>query len=680
MISIVESQLNLAAEEPELEKEFYFEDRAMESVQTVSGILCFVAQTKWTEFVNKGPYGAMVNEDECFGERGGDSGGKGSQAKQDNLTPVIVHATREEKKAAKITVFFMDDEEGPGMATAWIAEGPSEENPVGIFYLEWPDGYLESRRNDDGKVVINFRENSDGEHDGGKYTSERSLAALLHSEDGKITAGAFTTEFESTWTKGTEKHEESGSYDVAYNESTMLRKGKDGKQCLSLTDLKKDVWDYTIVESSTNKVPNINSGFPIKFADGSHGHVGYWGVWTPDDVSISDGTKVKKDNYGEESSEEYTIVMAPGKLFKHTKESLEVKEIDGVNLFTWDNTNNKDVRVEYKHADGKFYITGERDQDGKQDQYKDVQHSEFSLPEYGAHFWSNNFNGNINIWKEGSSINVVATKQVDVTASENNLDLICIQNCLPADITDSIAKSMQNSWQEPSYDNAVTYKFSNLQLTRDASVVKLNSDVSSDANLHLQTGNLLTKTVYEQLKAQNPSSPWKLGDSSTYYTYQTGTESWNKFSGVKDAAGKFVKFDAPLRIKYKHSKEYDRNNDATYAGQIAMLEFGGQNLWGIPHDYDEDTKRHRPLFSIKDGAQSVDGKYKIYGLRGSLYPSELDDEKCADLNTSDLPDLPTGDAEDAPEFKQFSKSQFESLIGKSLDEIGMAVSDGVVQK
>jgi hypothetical protein len=63
-----------------------------------------------------------------------------------------------------------------------------------------------------------------------------------------------------------------------------------------------------------------------------------------------------------------------------------------------------------------------------------------------------------------------------------------------------------------------------------------------------------------------------------FYTWETGPDSWNQFSVLKDGTGAFLTFEPPLQVKYVHHKPGSPLDGATF-----MLDYTGfGNLQGIP--------------------------------------------------------------------------------------------------
>jgi hypothetical protein len=73
---------------------------------------------------------------------------------------------------------------------------------------------------------------------------------------------------------------------------------------------------------------------------------------------------------------------------------------------------------------------------------------------------------------------------------------------------------------------------------------------------------------------------WAVNSADVYYQWQTGPNTWNQFSAVKDSAGNFVHFDAPLDVTFKVpvGAQY-----GSYANTSLILQYNSfGNLSGIP--------------------------------------------------------------------------------------------------
>jgi hypothetical protein len=77
---------------------------------------------------------------------------------------------------------------------------------------------------------------------------------------------------------------------------------------------------------------------------------------------------------------------------------------------------------------------------------------------------------------------------------------------------------------------------------------------------------------------------WKMSSAPVYYQWQTGPNSWDQFTAVKDGSGNFLHFDAPLNVSFKVPANISGNSPyGAYANTNMILQYGGfGDLWGIP--------------------------------------------------------------------------------------------------
>ncbi|MBF0236424.1 MAG: hypothetical protein HQM12_01865 [SAR324 cluster bacterium] len=132
---------------------------------------------------------------------------------------------------------------------------------------------------------------------------------------------------------------------------------------------------------------------------------------------------------------------------------------------------------------------------------------------------------------------------------------------------------------------------------------------------------------------------------AVYYVYETGPNSWNRYSSLKDAAGTFLTFDPPMQVKYTHTGN-------GYTNATFYLEYQGfGNLHGIPGkcvdfetgestDCKPDAQiRWVPEFSLADGVVVTDTKsteYLIKGLDKEQRMQKVEDAQCASLTIEAL--------------------------------------------
>jgi hypothetical protein len=229
-----------------------------------------------------------------------------------------VRSTRESNSSPQLLEAWIHqqadeyDPESIIQAKAVITEGSSDANPYGIFtmnFVAYPStngvitsatpvfkGVLTSQRDNDGKVVLKFAESSGDE--------ERAVALEKTS-----TSGGGRVSFENDW-------EGAGELLFSYNDQYFHRKNSDNTDevCLDRNNFETSAWRYGMYDADSGSRVKVNSGFPINTqADGrgKHGWVGYWGLWVPEGVTITNGSTVYKQNYGPNAgaSTPYTVVQ-----------------------------------------------------------------------------------------------------------------------------------------------------------------------------------------------------------------------------------------------------------------------------------------------------------------------------------------------------------------------------------
>jgi hypothetical protein len=149
---------------------------------------------------------------------------------------------------------------------------------------------------------------------------------------------------------------------------------------------------------------------------------------------------------------------------------------------------------------------------------------------------------------------------------------------------------------------------------------------------------------------------WKLHNAETYYTWETGTDEWSKYTGLKNADTTFVKFDPPFKVTYDDP-----------ANGMYVLEYGGYgDLWGIPgicvnqdtgaevDCWDETVEfmRYVPAFTIADNSVvtavnqndgTSAGDYYVLALEKEQRLKAVDATNCSDLEIDENLTLPTID-------------------------------------
>jgi len=390
--------------------EVFVHERSVEALGTVNEILCMLDQAAYDEMLNQNTYIAQLDADLCKQERDdvsnsqsdaassqGSSSSASSSSEQKNYEYWTVRSSRADEVSPQIVKlwFDMDEEMGPGdnlkqqlQAKLVILEGKSDENPYGIFtmnfisyYIDDVAGVIESdeaiimrgilraEKDSTGKVILKFLTNMEIAEDDGSFSmSMTQKAAIDRAADGASGSGSISDSFAVTMNgQPLADQSKSMSFNLAYNDNYFLRQDIDGNEtCLDRNAFDETVWRYGLYDSTGTRLEQ-NSGFPIKYTDLNnneyYGWIGYWGLWMPGEASISDGETVSKFDYGQQGDEatttDYTVFMAQGKLIKHTKLNLTLGDIQGIPLYYWHDSTGTQYVVKY--GSGAFTVESKKD-------------------------------------------------------------------------------------------------------------------------------------------------------------------------------------------------------------------------------------------------------------------------------------------------------------------------------
>ena len=427
----------------------------------------------------------------------------------------------------------------------------------------------------------------------------------------------------------------------------------------------------------------INSGFPIRFddnGDGSadrHGFIGYWGIWTEGDRTLPNGSTVIRDTNGQQV--EYTVVAAPGRLIRHSVESLPLTNLDGISFHYMDGVvlqddsfdrwvvNYLEDTVEGISQDGFYKVSKLKWRPDAPPQFDDLDSPELiSLsPNENLHFFSDQLGGEVRFLYGETSITYYVETFIDGSqtgAGEllngGSISLKCWDNCPIGTVDASDISSYSGPFipfdpNNPTTSHAYTFSVSGgnaLTLVRGANSepVMFNTAItpqelqSSAHNWGMRSGPMV-------LSSQSVTNPWDVYDPtivSEYYVWETGPHNWNRMTTVRDSDSNIVSFQRPIQFTYVHSDANDRSGNAgDYDGQATMLNYGGDgDLWGIPHEShlsedieNEDSEHHyRPAFSIRDGVLMGDSdQYVIKAREVEELMVELPRSQCANMLLSD---------------------------------------------
>lgn len=653
-------------------------DEAMEGLTQAGAILCFFNQASFVDMVNQGAYLAQADMNTCFNEGGGSSEQGQSSGSTKELVTLTVESSRVDDYSPLVVKAWFSMVDGGSkqkqdmFVKMVITEGQSAANPVGIFRLSWEGGapgeamtqhgYIDVKRAaDSGKISLNMIDLGGGGDE--SYNMRVAAELVFDAAADEITSGALITEV-PIW-EGPEPT--IASMSASFDQNYFLR-GRDGEtQCLAKNDFSYNIWRYGLYDKESGERVTRDSGFPIVFdQDGEkvYGWAGYWGLHLPENVDVVDDMTVSKINHETGEKTDYSVQVGPGKLIKRTKQSMDLAELNGVELEG--NNNNGQVVVSYDGSS--FKIVGTRGYDG-QVQYADG--GEFALQsDRGDHasnmLYSRALGGQVIIYSDDNGEpedTVYYFQEENVTASAGDLTLYCYQQCLRGNI--SQAQASANPWSQ-NEESAVfsidyqnidwsnpaaaassmkkTYEFDPDTLTlylvsgSDRLPVRLADGVDADQidTWGFQSGAMVTSQL---------NNPWAAFDQDVYYTWETGPKTWNKFIAIRDADGAAVTFEAPLFLNYVHTEANDRSGGddfAKYYDKKYLFDYSGfGELHGIPSGMDENG-RWANFFNLKDGAE-VDG-YLVKALDIDMRMKETDEANCSALAVDSSLSLPALDS------------------------------------
>ncbi len=669
---------------------------AEESAQVfnqVNQILCFVEQTKYGQFVNKGAYRALVDKTPCAGTRDNPQSQDQSQSSQSSGSGApsymdwTVNVTRaNDTSPQEVDVWVHAPKEGhDGLemrikGKLSISEGASASNALGLFKMDYAgypvlngtllnqtmmNGYIEVA-NKDGKPVLSSYDNG---HDGPQKISTRR-AVINRSTDGSSGAGVTDDNGQS-------------QFSFAYSGDYFRRSGGGKDQCFSRTNFDETVWSYGLYEASTGARINRDSGFPVSVTQNGktiNGWVGYWGVGFQGDVTLHNGDTVTRQSQNGGTGTPYTLFQAGGRLVKNTRKSLTLADIAGIEIEWHPQTGNNTYRVYWDKTAQKFYKSAQAQSSMNMmgpPSWSDISPVQAVTAndlqnEFNFNAWSQALGGQVGIPLRNAQNQVVAftnasAVSVLVQSVQSPRDVVpttlsCYDNCPDA------TKLAMNGTHQSGVRADYSFDSTTMLLKEGSTEIVSTSSIGNG----MQTGPLFVpdSTNLALLKCDwNPDQictwkAWQVLD--VFYSWQSGANQWNQLTLLKDGNGKFVVFDPPLPVVLSYSSEAVRLSSSELAGKLSyqagtrfQLDYMGfGNLGGIPGKcFDPQTNqltqcgmnvRWLPEFSIKDGtllslATNETVRYLARGLGKEQRMTKVDAANCSSLTLSSNLTLPSSD-------------------------------------
>lgn len=615
-------------------------ERSAEAFNEINNILCMMAQSKYDTLLNQGVYVALVDQTQCDSNKAdASSAGQSSQNQSSSATmpdymTFTVDATRVDNSSPEYVKVWVhqkakgSDPEQTIMVNIVITEGTSTTNPYGLFtmnFLGLPatngvvssqnpsfKGVMKAENNAAGEVLLKFAEQNFG-----GWPNVRKIT-LNRQGDGSGGTGSVYDQHPEMNTTVTSQ------FNIAFNTNNFLRDDGTNTICLDRNQFDESAWRYGLYDTAGKRV-NHNSGFSVNTkadGSGSYGFVGYWGLWIDNNATITNNTLYKFDYSGSNAAPTaYTLFTAGGKLKKHTKKMMTLADVKGIplNYSTCDQNGCSNYEVVWNGTGQKFYKTAFMPQNCSGNcQWQKITPPvvlDLTTLQWGElNFWSQSLSGQVRVPLANCMQSFPTcsfgpcgppTTTCDAPANTTNViffaeDLVyptdtvptsfaCYDNCPKIDGSGQAYINMMMSG--PS-NTATTYTFNptSMLLELNGSSV-IMSQASTSNQYGVMSGALFDPTSAnlaaldcnwdrDNNPATNPQvCGWKAWSAlDVFYTWETGPDSWNQFSALKDATGTILKFEPPLSIKYVHHKTGSPLDGATF-----MMEYSGfGNLNGIP--------------------------------------------------------------------------------------------------
>jgi len=608
------------------------------ALQMVNSILGVIHDTRYQDFVNAGPYKALVRKVEE--NQSAQSGSAATSSTTEDLMEIVVDVTRASNSDPMIIKIWVKEPSGPGgnamrirgYFTVW--QGVSDAYPYGVLEAHFKGTVLDSNGNEgdeffhmvmsvdadsDGNVIVEYSESADE----GNWSCINQTKVIANST---MTSGkAYVYQYEGE--NGSPITETTSYY--AFNENYLKKKTGSTTTVYDKNNFTYKVYRYKLFYADTGEAVDLDAGFPIQLPTGEYGYIGYYGLWVPYGVQVQNGATVTRVNTGEE----YTLFKVSGKLTKHTKSTIELGDLIGVEMSKYECSDSgcKDYIIIWDGTN--FKKIGERNQQTQAVDYYPEQDQEIVTFQPWEGAWCEALRSFLRLGDLTNPTNASLVpyhiEQVVYPGTVQDLTLYYWGYAPDAPITQDELSGVdeQAYWANPT-EKVYTFDASSfVLLDSDADPVVIGSDIDLSQTQY-PDGFFMSPLTTTQYSADEW---WRANEADIYYTWQTGTNDWNQFATVIDSDGNYVTFSSPLRFTYTHHTENDINGESTYDGKVFTLEYDGYELH-VPWKYNESRGKWEPLINLKDGTVLTDGttNYVVKGIAEAVVMQEVSDLSVAD--------------------------------------------------
>lgn len=607
----------------------YVNEKASEAFKTVNMILCMTDQTGYADMVNKGAYKALVNSNACEGNDSPDKSGASAQGgTSGSSAPQYDSWTLQSERTSNtsdqsVTAWVHMTEDGQPMtveAKMTIQEAASATNPIGRFTFNYKGynpstptkvkmrGVLSSKLVN-GKAVISYAEKA---YDGSGTLIRTNRAAFEKGTSSGKGSASLADNY-----GGQNPNLTQTAMDFAYSDTEFKRVIGGVPLCLDRTKFETSAWRYGLYDAATGARATLNGGFSVNTkqdGSGSYGYLGYYGLSLPPGASVGDGQKIYKKvwNGTSETTTEYTVMVKGGKLKKHVRKTATLADIKNIPLEGGDGQSM--TRVVWDGTQLKKVATATMTQSGPPTWTEVNEAVSMSGLQWGElNYYSQALGGQVRIKLQNCTMTQGAGGQMPTYACsaptgasgvvyyvESTVmpgdsvpaSLACFDNC-----PQYSAGDVTGTWPAFGQYKSYTFDTSATGMVLKEGTTEMVKTVTGSQSWGFNSGPLFDAAYATDTSASGPlvcdwTGPngvksicgWKAwSELGTFYTWETGTSAWNKFTAVKDAAGSFVKFDPPWQATYIHKQSDQTAYDYKYNLSKFFLQYSGfGDLQGIP--------------------------------------------------------------------------------------------------
>lgn len=631
------------------ETNVYSYHNSQQALDMANEIMCSIDQTRYFDFVNQGPYVALVDIEKCSKDQDHSSDSDDqSSAESTELERWVIDVIRTDDSSPQEVHAWIDaSEDGNGgdifsriEAKLYIEEASSEENPLGIFQANFKGlddddtvvmtGVLAVDENADGETTIqmNFAEAN------GAFSMAANAVVNPAEDSGRayarqsfIMSGEGFGGGEGTGDGAAASESAGEQMDdislVAYNAQNYLTSqsfsllDEEVESCLARDEFDEFAWGYALFNENGSKVER-NAGMSLKPVGSSDEGfnfcwAGYYGTWCPEEANVDNGSELEDDD-----GNTYTMFQGEGRLIREEKQTITLGELSGDRFHFWDQTDGQSYFVEY--ADGVLTKVAQEGCDQNGCQTVDITPTAVTLEPFQ---W-------IGLWKDGlGHLDITVSEEGTLSDSmevpyyistfispddlDETLELKCFTGCpkggLSAEHINDGNPFLEDQWESGSDGYIYEFDPQAYALTYGGDDVTIDSTEAADIDefASFSWGVMSGRMVPSSVDVENP---WEVWSQDVTYTWETGPSDWNHYQGLRDSNGAFVVFDRPLKCEYQ-SDDY-----GTF-----FLDYQGEGqLNGIPwtkiEDEDVEWEVWRPQFSLPNGTElTCEGELKYVKAR-----------------------------------------------------------------